>query len=122
MTGSMKWYKYLDDQDKEWGVFLDETTGSVGALGFEAVTSSDQIDQLPRGHSMRYINATKMTGGGGAGFVQSRYPVGSLDATAWTEQNVTLTVGGSTYVKTSSRGEARRLVIDKNTGLTGPTP
>lgn len=122
MTGSVRWYKYIDDRDNTWGVLLDETTASTPSLGFEAVTTGDDLDQLPRGHKMRWVNATKLTGGGGQGFVQSQFPVAKLEATAWTGTNTILTVGGSTYAITSLRGEQRRLVIASNTGQTGPTP
>lgn len=121
MTGSMRWYIYVDDLDKEWGVFLDETTGSVADLGFTAVGNNTQLNQLPKGHKMRYINCTKMSGTA-AGFVQAQFPVGTLGASAWTQQNKTLTIGTDTFTKTSRRGEAVRLVIGTNTGQTGASP
>lgn len=122
MTGSMRWYKYEADDDTEYGVYLDETTGGVADLGFVPVAAGDDIDQLPKGVKMRWINCTKMTGGGGQGYVQSQFPVGKISATAWTSKQFTLTISGATYVKTSSRGEQKRLVIAQNTGQTGPTP
>lgn len=121
MAGSMRWYIYVDDADQEWGVFLDETTGSVTDLGFTAVGTNTQLRQLPKGHKMRYINCTKMSGTA-AGFVQTQFPVGTLGAQAWVQQNKTITVGSDSYVKTSRRGEAVRLVIGTNTGQTGTTP
>lgn len=122
MAGSMRWYKYNDDDDTDYGVLLDETTGSTAALGFTPVATGDEVTQLPRGVKMRWINCTKMSGGGGEGFVQAQFPVGSTNATAWTTKQLTLTVGSSTYVKTSSRGEQVRIVIATNTGQTGVTP
>jgi len=121
MAGSLRWYVYRDDDDNQFGVLLDETTASVTALGFTPVALNDELTQLPRGHKMRYVNCTKMSGNG-AGFTQTSFPVGNINAQAWTVQNMVLTVGNEQYAKTSRRGEAVRLVISSNTGLTGTTP
>lgn len=121
MAGSLRWYVYVDDLNNEYGVLLDETTASATELGFDPVEDGDNLVQLPRGHKMRYVNCTKMTGDA-AGFLQTQFPVATLGSDAWTDQNLSFTVGGQTYAKTSRRGEAVRLVISKNTGKTGTTP
>ena len=100
-------------------MLLDETFAGNVEFGFTAVATGDQYDQLPRGHKMRYVNCTRMSGTA-SGFTQKSFPVGKMTATAWTSRNIVLPVGGISYAKTSNRGERIRTVIASNTGQIEP--
>ena len=121
MAGSRAWYKYTDDDDAEYAVELDEDTGGLADLGFAAYASGDDIDLLPKGMKMRYVNATQ-TSGIGAGFRSRPFPCGSTEAPAFANKDATFTINGLSYVVSSTRGEKKRRAKAIATGLSGPSP
>lgn len=121
MAGSKKWFIYNDDDGENWGVELDEDTGSLVGLDFSPYTGSPSLDQLPRGKFMRYINAVQ-TSGSGAGFRYRSFPCGTDTAPLYDGTQTTFTVNGLNYAVTSTRGERTRQPTAQNTGLTGASP
>lgn len=120
MTGSLAWYKYIDDQDKVWGVQLDENLGGLTGAGFTPVASGDDLETLPRGMKMRGVNAVQ-TSGAGAGYVSRFWACGSRTSQIYVGTTKTFTVNGLTYSTSSSRGESKRKPKAQNTGQTGPS-
>ena len=118
MTGSLAWYKYVDDQDKVWGVQLDENLGSLVGGGFAPVAANDDLETMPRGMKMRGVNAVQ-TSGQGAGFVSRFWACGARTAAIYVGTTKTFTVNGLTYSTSSSRGETKRKPKSGNTGQTG---
>lgn len=118
MAGSRAWYVYVDDDDVEYGVNLDEDTGSLEEFGFEPYTGEPALTQLPKGTEMRYINAVQTTGQG-AGFRSRRFPCGTTDAPAFNGDAPTFEVNNLSYSVTSTRGEKSRKPTATNTGLVG---
>jgi hypothetical protein len=121
MASSRKWYVYTDDKSNEWGVELDEDTGGLQGLGFTAISSATDLDTLPRGITMRSINAVQ-TSGSGAGFRYRKFPVGEDSATLFAGTSNTFTINGLNYTVTSVRGEKARKPYGENTGLVGQSP
>lgn len=121
MAGSRAWFVYVDDDEAEYGVELDEDTGSCPELGFEPYTGTPALTQLPRGTKMRYVNAIQTTGEG-AGFRSRPFPCGSTEASAYTGTTPTFEVNDLSYAVTSTRGEKTRKPTATNTGLVGPSP
>jgi len=121
MAGSRAWYVYTDDDDQEFAVELDEDTGSLTDLGFAAYTPEADVDLLPRGMKMRYVN-TVQTSGAGAGYRARPFPCGTTTAAAFANKDATFTVNGLNYVVTSTRGEKKRRAKAVPTGLTGNSP
>lgn len=121
MAGSRRWYVYTDDDGDDWGVELDEDTGSLSGLGFTAVTTSTELNTLPRGVTMRTLNAVQ-TSGDGAGYRYRKFPVGTEEATLFAGTTSTFTVNGLNYTVTSTRGEKKRKPYGSNTGLVGSSP
>ena len=118
MAGSLAWYKYIDDQDKVWGVQLDENLGSLTGAGFTAVGATDDLETMPRGMKMRGVNAAQISGSG-AGFVSRFWAWGSRSAGIYVGTTKTFTVNGLTYATSSSRGETKRKPKSLATGQTG---
>lgn len=121
MAGSRSWFVYNDDDGEDWGVELDEDTGTLPGLDFTRYTGSPSLDQLPRGTHMRYINAVQ-TSGVGAGFRHRAFPCGTDTATLFDGTDTVFTVNGLSYAVTSTRGEKSRKPTATNTGLTGASP
>lgn len=118
MAGSRAWYIYTDDDDAEYAVELDEDTGAATDLGFTAYTAGQDVELLPRGMKMRYVN-TVQTSGTGAGFRGRPFPCGTTEAPAFANKDATLTINGLSYVVTSTRGEKKRRAQAVATGLSG---
>lgn len=118
MAGSRAWFVYVDDDETEYGVQLDEDTGATEALGFEPYTGEPPLTQIPKGTEMRYVNAVQMTGAG-AGFRNRPFPCGTQESGAFSNTTPTFEVNGLTYVVTSTRGEKSRKPTVTNTGLEG---
>lgn len=118
MPGSRAWYVYTDDDDEQYGVELDEDTGSLVGLGFKAYTGAPALDQLPRGTFMRYINAVQ-TSGAGAGFRSRSFPCGTDKAPLFDGTRTTFTINGLNYAVSSTRGEKSRKPTASPTGLQG---
>lgn len=118
MAGSRAWFIYNDDDGENWGVELDEDTGSLDELGFAPYTGTPPLDQLPRGTHMRYVNAVQTTGDG-AGFRYRSFPCGTDTATVFDGTDTTFTINGLSYSVTSTRGERSRKPTATNTGLQG---
>ena len=118
MAGSRAWYVYTDDDEEEYGVELDEDTGTLVGLGFTAYTGESALDQLPRGTFMRYINAVQ-TSGTGAGFRSRSFPCGADDAPLYDGTQTTFTINGLNYAVSSTRGEKSRKPTASPTGLQG---
>lgn len=121
MAGSRAWFVYVDDEEAEYGVELDEDTGLLDVFGFTAYTGSPALEQLPRGTFMRYVNAVQ-TSGAGAGFRYRSFPCGTDEAPVYSGATPTFTVNGLTYAVTSTRGEKSRKPTASPTGLTGASP
>lgn len=118
MAGSRAWYVYVDDDETEYGVQLDEDTGASDVLGFEPYTGTPALTQLPKGTEMRYVNCVQTTGQG-AGFRNRPFPCGTRDADAFSGDAPTFEINGLTYSVTSTRGEKSRKPTATNTGLVG---
>lgn len=121
MAGSRAWYVYNDDDGEDWGVELDEDTGTLAGLAFTPYTGEPDLDQLPRGKFMRYINAVQ-TSGTGAGFRYRSFPCGTDTAPLYDGSETTFTINGLNYSVTSTRGEKTRTPTANNSGLQGPSP
>lgn len=121
MAGSRAWYVYNDNDGEDWGVELDEDTGTLAGLDFTPYTGTPSLDQLPRGTFMRYINAVQ-TSGAGAGFRYRSFPCGTDTAPLYDGTQTTFTVNGLNYSVTSTRGEKSRKPTANNTGLQGASP
>lgn len=118
MAGSLAWYKYIDDQDKVWGVQLDEDLGGLVGAGFAAVGANDDLETMPRGMKMRGVNAVQ-TSGAGAGYVSRFWACGSRTSEIYVGTTKTFTVNNQTYSTSSSRGESKRKPKSVATGQTG---
>lgn len=118
MAGSLKYFVYTDDDGNDYGVQLDEDTGSLAALGFTSYTGTPPLDKLPKGAKMRYVNTVQTTGVG-AGFRYRPFPCGTSEATAFGGEATTFVRGGITYAVTSTVGERFRKPTAVNTGLVG---
>lgn len=118
MAGSRAWYVYVDDDGNDYGVELDDDTGSLVGLGFTAYTGSPALDQMPKGMYMRYVNAVQ-TSGTGAGFRYRSFPCGTDEAPIFGGTTATFTINGLNYAVTSTRGERSRKPTANNTGLQG---
>ena len=118
MAGSRAWFIYVDDDDTEYGVQLDEDTGALEELGFEPYTGTPALTQLPKGTEMRYVNAVQTTGQG-AGFRNRPFPCGTPDAPAFSGDAATFEINDLSYAVTSTRGEKSRKPTATNTGLVG---
>lgn len=118
MAGSRAWFIYVDDDDTQSAVMLDEDIGSLDGLGFEPYTGSIVLDLLPKGFKMRYVNAVQ-TSGDGAGFRYRSFPCGTDDADIYSGDVTTFTINGLTYAVTSTRGERARKPVAIATGLQG---
>lgn len=121
MAGSRRWYVYVDDDDTESAVMLDEDTGTLAGLGFEVYTGTPVLDLLPKGFKMRYVNAVQ-TSGSGSGFRYRSFPCGTDDADIYSGDVTTFNHNGLTYAVTSTRGERSRKPTVVNTGLVGASP
>lgn len=121
MAGSRSWFIYVDDDDTQSAVLLDDDTGTLAGLGFQAYTGAVPLDPLPKGFKMRYVNAVQ-TSGAGAGFKYRSFPCGSDDAAIYSGATPTFTLNGLTYAVTSTRGERSRKPTAINTGLVGASP
>lgn len=121
MAGSRRWYVYVDDDETESAVMLDEDTGTLAGLGFEVYTGQPVLDLLPKGFKMRYVNAVQ-TSGSGSGFRYRAFPCGRDDADIYSGDVTTFTHNGLTYAVTSTRGERSRKPTVVNTGLVGASP
>lgn len=121
MAGSRKWYVYVDDDENEYAVQLDEDTGNLEGLGFTAYNGSPVLDPPPKGLRLRYINAVQ-TSGAGAGFRYRRFAAGFTDAPLYSGTQTTFTLNGLTYSVTSTRGERSRRPTAVNSGLVGSSP
>lgn len=121
MAGSRAWFIYNDDDGENFGVELDEDTGSLAGLDFTPYTGTPPLDQLPRGTFMRYINAVQ-TSGAGAGFRYRSFPCGTDTAPLYDGTQTTFTVNGLNYSVTSTRGEKSRKPTANNSGLQGDSP
>jgi hypothetical protein len=121
MAGSRRWFVYNDDDGENYGVELDEDTGTLGGLDFTPYTGNPTLDQLPRGTFMRYINAVQ-TSGTGAGFRYRSFPCGTDTATLYDGTQATFTINGLNYSVTSTRGERSRKPTANNSGLQGASP
>lgn len=121
MAGSRSWYVYVDDDETEYGVQLDEDTGALEALGFEVYAGAPALTQLPKGTEMRYVNCVQTTGQG-AGFRSRAFPCGTNDAPAFSGTVTVFAVNGLSYAVTSTRGEKSRKPTATNTGLVGSSP
>lgn len=121
MAGSRSWFVYNDDDGENYGVELDEDTGTLEGLDFTPYTGTPSLDQLPRGTFMRYINAVQ-TSGSGAGFRYRSFPCGTDSAPLYDGSQTTFTINGLTYAVTSTRGEKSRKPTATNSGLTGASP
>lgn len=118
MAGSLAWYKYVDDQNKTWGVLLDEDLGGLTGSGFTPVVSGEALDTLPRGMKMRGVNAVQ-TSGAGAGYVSRFWACGTKESAIYAGTTKTFTINSLTYATSSSRGESRRVPKAVATGQTG---
>lgn len=121
MAGSRAWYIYTGDDAAEYAVELDEDTGANTALGFAAYTTGQDVELMPRGMKMRYVNAVQ-TSGTGAGFRSRRFPCGSTEASAFTDKDAVFTLNALQYSVTSTRGERKRRAQAVATGLGGLAP
>lgn len=118
MAGSLAWYKYTDDQDKVWGVQLDEDLGGLTGAGFTPVAANEDLETLPRGMKMRGVNAVQ-TSGAGAGYVSRFWACGTKTAAIYAGTTKTFTVNGLTYSTSSTRGESKRKPKAEPTGQIG---
>lgn len=121
MAGSLRWYVYTADDGEEFGALLDEDTGNLEALGFTPVLAETDIDPLPKGFKMRYVNAVQTTGSG-AGFRYRSFACGDADATLFSGETKVFTINGLSYEVTSTRGERSRRPRSTNSGLIGSSP
>ena len=121
MAGSRRWYVYTDDDDNEWAVLLDEDTGNLQGLEFTPITTASDLDTLPRGLTMRKVNAVQ-TSGAGAGFRYRSFPAGTDTAPLYAGTLNVFTLNGLTYQVTSTKGEKARRPHGTNTGLVGASP
>jgi len=121
MAGSRRWYVYFDDDGDPFGVQLDEDAGSNPGLGFTPVSADVAVDPLPKGTTMRYINAVQ-TSGDGAGFRYRSFACGTDDSPLYSGDQVVFSVNGLNYAVTSTRGEKKRKPVALNTGLVGASP
>ena len=119
MAGSRAWYIYTDDSDQEFAVELDENIGGKPDLGFVAYATGQDVELLPKGMKMRYVN-TVQTSGGGAGFRGRPFPCGTKEAAAFTNKDATFLINALNYTVTSTRGERKRRAKAVATGLEGP--
>lgn len=55
MAGSLKWMKYVSDDENTYRVKVDESNGE--AFGFDDITetSADALVELPKRYEMRYV-------------------------------------------------------------------
>lgn len=121
MAGSRAWFVYVDDDENQYAVNLDEDTGRLAGFGFTAYTGSTPLDPPPVGFKLRYVNAVQ-TSGSGAGFRYRRFPCGTDDAAIYAGTISTFTINGLTYATTSTRGEKSRRPVAVPTGLIGASP
>jgi hypothetical protein len=121
MAGSLRWYIYRANDGTEYGVLLDEDTGNAPALGFDPVLTESNLDTLPKGFVMRYVNAVQVSGSA-AGFRYRSFACGSDDADLFTGDVKTFTINGLDYEVTSTRGERSRRPRSTNSGLIGSSP
>lgn len=121
MAGSRSWFVYVDDDDTQSAVLLDEDTGALTGLGFQPYVGTPQLDPLPKGFKMRYVNAVQTTGAG-AGFRYRAFPCGSDESAIYSGATPTFSINGLTYAVTSTRGEKSRRPTAINTGLVGASP
>ena len=121
MAGSRKWFIYTSDDDEDFAVELDEDTGSLPGLGFTPFVNASDVGTLPRGITMRQVNAVQ-TSGAGAGFRYRSFPAGTDEAPLFSGTQNTFTINGLAYSVTSTKGEKERRPTALNTGLIGNSP
>jgi hypothetical protein len=86
MSGSLKWFKYTADNADVYHVLLDESNAELANFGFTAWTATDNTKPQPKGHRMRYVNASSVDG-----LTKRRLYVGTSTATAYTAASFKIT-------------------------------
>lgn len=101
MAGSIKWMVYTADDAERYAVKIDESNGE--ALGFDDFDAgTDAPDEtLPQGLTMRGINVINSEG------IRRFFKVGKTDDPHYDGTNPSVTIGGTTWQITSTRGERR---------------
>lgn len=126
MTGSRRYFGYVDDAGREYAVQLDESVYEQGILGFNqtvlpATLSEGRVLRVSgkKPIEMRYVIGVRINADNET--VKRKFWVGSSTTAAWTGTGAGVTIVGDddeNYVITFYSGEKRTIIPTTDTAIT----